>query len=128
MAAVPKGTLMKEHYRQWEYPERKDIGGMYYKEVTDDEIILDPETGIQYAKNQLLISTLLETEKAEIEKMVDEIHADIVGFIELTGDYQIELKEDKTLEELDSIAEYINSYPFIINVTLNLVHPLSPDA
>ena len=46
----------------------------------------------------------------------------------MTNDYQIEFGEDKTLDELATIAEYINSFPFVINVTLNLSCPMGDDA
>lgn len=124
MAALPKGMLMNEHYANWTYPEVNSIREAYYKESVNDDIAVDAETGLQYIKNQLLISAFIDTEQSEIEDIVKEINAEIVGMIELTGDYQIEFKEDKTLEELEAIANYINNYPFISNVTLNFVNQL----
>ena len=121
MAALPKGTLMNEHYENWTYPESQ----AYKKETGKNDIAVDKETGLQYVKNQLLISAFIGTEKSRIEDIVKEIDAEIVGMIELTGDYQIEFREEKTLNELSKIADRINSYPFISNVTLNLVSELS---
>ncbi|MGN0580114.1 MAG: hypothetical protein ACI4JE_04505 [Ruminococcus sp.] len=128
MAAIPKGVLMNEHYEGWTYPETTDIGDAYYKAAADKDIVIDEKTGVQYVRNQLLISAFADTEKTEIEKIADELNADIVGCIELTGDYQIEFQEEKSLEKLEEIADYINSYPFISNVTLNMVSQSYPDA
>lgn len=105
-----------------------DIGEAYFQEVSDEDIAVDTEHGIKYAKNQLLISVFPETEKTEIKKIADETDAEIIGFIELTGDYQIEFRENKSLEELETIADHINSYSFVINVTLNLIHDETPAA
>ncbi|MDE6088569.1 MAG: hypothetical protein K2G25_09310 [Oscillospiraceae bacterium] len=79
-------------------------------------------------KNQLLISVFSETdEKAEMERIIDAIDAEIVGYIELTGDYQIEFRNDKSLEELETVADYLNSYPFVMNVTLNMISDVTAD-
>lgn len=106
--------------------ETIDEDEAYYKEVGEEDIVVDEENGVKYAKNQLLISVFAETEKTEIEKIANEIDAKIVGFIELTGDYQIEFMENKSLEELENIADYINSYPFVMNVTLNFISDVIP--
>ena len=99
-----------------------DIGEVCCKEPLPEEILIDEETGLQYVKNQLLISTFIGTEFSKIKDIAEEINAEIVGYIELTGDYQLAFKEEKTLEELDKIADDINRYSFISNVTLNLVY------
>lgn len=95
---------------------------LYYKEVSEEDILYDEEHNVKYAKNQLLISVFSETnEWFEIERIANEIDAEIVGYIEISGDYQIEFRNDKSLEELETIADYLNSYPFVINVTLNII-------
>ena len=57
----------------------------------------------------------------------EEVGAEIVGYIEITSDFQIEFKEDKTYEELEEIADYIYGYPFISNITLNTVTSIEYD-
>ncbi|MDE7365628.1 MAG: protease complex subunit PrcB family protein, partial [Ruminococcus sp.] len=95
---------------------------LYYKEVSEEDILYDEEHNVKYAKNQLLISVFSETnEWLEIERIANEIDAEIVGYIEISGDYQIEFRNDKSLEELETIANNLNSYPFVINVTLNII-------
>ena len=73
------------------------------------------------ASNQLLISALPGADKSIFEEIAEEVGADIVGYIALTNDYQFEFKEQKTLEEISEIAEYIDSYSFVSSVTLNIV-------
>ena len=76
-----------------------DIGEIYIKEPSEDDFVFDEETGLTYVRNQLLISAFMGTDKSIFEDICDEIGATIVGYIELTNDYQIEFGEDKTLDE-----------------------------
>lgn len=99
-----------------------------FKEPGKDDVVCDPESGISYVKNQLLISAALDAPKGETERLIKELGAEIVGYIELTNDYQIEFTEDKTLAELEAAADYLDSFPFVQGVTLNLVHELNYDA
>lgn len=99
-----------------------DIGDLYYKEPTGDDIVTDEETGIQYIKNQLLVSIKIGTPEAKnkMEEICKEIDADIVGCIEITNDYQIEFSRDMTYDELMQIStELEENYYFIESVTLN---------
>lgn len=102
-----------------------DLGDTYFKEVRKEDIMI--KDGIKYAKNQLLISCIPGTDKNEVKNVINEIDADIVGYIELTADYQIEFRSDKTLDELSEIADYIDSHSFVLDVTLNLVSETSAD-
>lgn len=102
-------------------PSFDDIGEAYFKEIKPEDIVIDKETGLQYAKNQLLVSCEMGTTKEDVEDIFDEINADIVGYIELTGDFQIEFRKDVDISVLQYFADYLNSYPFVLNVTLNLV-------
>ena len=99
-----------------------DLGELYYKEASDADIVFNEEYGVGYVKNQLLISAMLGTNKEDVEEAVAEVGAEIVGYIEITSDFQIEFLEDKSLDELVEIAEYLYTYPWANNVTLNLVN------
>ena len=99
-----------------------DLGELYYKEASDADIVFNEEYGVSYVKNQLLISAMLGTNKEDVEEAVAEVGAEIVGYIEITSDFQIEFFEDKSLDELVEIAEYLYTYPWVNNVTLNLVN------
>ena len=102
-------------------PEKSDdIGEMYYSEPSPEEILTDPETGIQYAKNQLLISAAPEAEKSEMERIIKELDAETIGYIRITNDYQIRFFHDMTINDLQKAADHLNSFPFIYNVTLNI--------
>lgn len=97
----------------------QDIGTVYFKEPAWADVVIDETTGMQYIKNQLLISAFTGVPIEAIESISAEVDAEIVGYIEMTNDYQIEFITDKTLAELAAVANYINSFSFISNVTLN---------
>ena len=97
-----------------------DTGEMYYVEPKPEDIITDPGTGIKYVKDQLLISAAPDAEKGRIESMVKEVGAYIVGYIELTNDYQIEFDHEMSIKDLEEAADYFNSFQFVYNVTLNI--------
>ncbi len=99
----------------------EDIGENYYKEAAEEDIVYNEEHCVYYVKNQLLISAMIDTDKKLVVDLIDEVGADLVGYIELTNDYQIEFKEDKNIKELEEIANYIDTHSFVAAVTLNIV-------
>lgn len=100
---------------------------MFFKEPQPEDIVYDAEHGVSYVKNQLLISAELGAPEEEMQRIFEELGAEVVGFIELTNDYQIEFKTDKTLAELEAAANYIDSFSFVQGVTLNLILDINYD-
>ena len=104
-----------------------DIGEAYFKEPTAADIVEDDELGIRYVRNQLLVSAFMGLDKSVMEDICEEIGATIVGYIALTSDFQIEFNDDMTLEDLSIMADYLNSYSFVSNVTLNMSYHLQEE-
>lgn len=100
---------------------------MFFKEPQPEDIVYDAEHNVSYVKNQLLISATLGAPELEIRRIIDELGAEIVGFIGLTNDYQIEFAADKTLEELEAAADYLNSFSYVQSVTLNMIMEINTD-
>ena len=121
--AEPDETSYNDSDPEREKEPLEDIGENYYKEVTSmDEVEFNEETGIQYVKNQLLISCELGTPKELVQDVCNEIGAEIVGYTEITSDAQIEFMEDKTYEELEAMTiELPEKYDFISAVFFNTV-------
>ena len=106
----------------------EDIGENYSKEVTEDDVVFDEETGIQYAKTQLLISCDIGVPKELMQDVCNEIDAEIVGYLEITSDFQIEFKEEKTFEELEAMMiELPEKYDFIRGASFNMVSEIGID-
>lgn len=92
----------------------------YTKDSTDADVVYD-EYGFPYIKNQIVFITYLGTDKRIIEKMVSELDADIVGYIQSICFYQIEFRSDKSSEELEELIELIEGYEYIMYAGLNSV-------
>lgn len=107
----------------------EDIGEAYFKEPEPENIVYDEEHGLSYVKNQLLISTSPDTERSKVVEMLstgDYGEVQIVGEIALTGDYQVEFSDDHSLSEMQEIADYYLVFPFVENVTLNIISETAP--
>ena len=103
-------------------PDIEDIGEAYYKDFSEEDVYIDDEQGLYYVKNQLLVSGYIGMrDRDEFEALFAELGARIVGFIELTNDYQIEFYDDKTFCEMESIIQYLFSLPIVSNATYNAV-------
>lgn len=100
---------------------------MFFKEPQPEDIVYDAEHNVSYVKNQLLISASLDAPEKKLERLFEKLGAEIVGYIEITNDYQIEFPTDKTLDELEAAADYLNSFSYIENVTLNLIMEINTD-
>ena len=102
-----------------------DIGENYYKEASPDDVV--EYDGLRCVKNQLLVSCNIGTPKEDMEMACEEVGAEIVGYMEITSDFQIEFTEDKTYDELEEIADYLYGYPFVSFISLNMVVDSVPD-
>jgi len=102
-----------------------DIGENYYKEASADDVV--EYDGLRCVKNQLLVSCNIGTSKEQMEEVCEEVGAEIVGYMEITSDFQIEFTEDKTYDELEEIADYLYGYPFVSFISLNMVVDSVPD-
>ena len=118
---------IEEIYEEREKEPLVDIGENYIKEPTLDDVVFDYETGLQYVKNQLLVSAYLGTPKGVIETLAESLNAEIVGYTAITCDYQFEFREDKTLEDLYGIIDYLEEVPFISGSFLNTVIEIGYD-
>lgn len=100
-------------------PAVEDLGEIYCKELESGDVLFDEESGIRYVRNQVLISAYSGMDKGVIEMIAGEVEAKIVGYIELTNDYQLEFMSDKSFEELGVIIDFLNSFSFISFCSLN---------
>ena len=107
-----------------------DLGENYFKEPGPDDIATDDQSGLTYVKNQLLISCEMGTPdvKAKVQEICDAIGAEIVGYIELTSDFQIEFKRDMSYDDLMKVADELRQqYYFILDITLNTASKVNFD-
>ncbi len=98
----------------------EEIGEMYYKPARREDLVTDAETGICYVSNQILVSAVPDATREALVKLFEECGATVVGFIELTNDFQIEFAEAKTITELTECIDMLESSDLIAYASLNV--------
>lgn len=109
-------------------PPDIDIGEIYFQKLNSDNIEVNKDNGLVYEKNQILVSALPGLEKTVMEDILSEIDGQIVGYIALTNDYQIQFNESKSYDELMNLISYFESFSFIESASLNIVLENESDA
>lgn len=105
-----------------------DAGEISFREPSDEHIVFDEATGNYFVDNEILITGQENTTKEEIEQIISEINGDIVGWIEITNDYQIEVSEAMTTSELNEIVEQLNKNEAIDEAMLHYLYEVDFDA
>ena len=89
------------------------LKGVKYKEPEAEHVQYDETSGMYYIDNQLLLIVKSGVEFEEVSILVDEIGASIVGYILLTGDYQLEFDEGLSLERLNEIVRDLMAHEIV---------------
>lgn len=98
-----------------------DIGEAYFKDIENVTDIAVDANGLQYVKNQFLVTAYNDVPYATMEALGDIYDADIVGYIELTNDYQFEITYDVTASDIYNIVDELSDNPNIEYVSINPV-------
>lgn len=98
-----------------------DIGEAYFKDIESiDDIDVD-SNGIEFVKNQFLLTAYNDVSYDEVEALGDEYDADIVGYIALTNDYQFEIEYDVNANDIYSIIDELMDNQLVEYASLNTV-------
>lgn len=106
----------------------KNPGEITFEKTPEENIIVDSDSGLVYANNELLVVAEPKAKKSKIEKLAQEYDATIIGYIEVTGDYQWRLNKTYTEEELNKLIDELNNNELITEVTLNLFYAVEESA
>ncbi|MBQ7160432.1 MAG: InlB B-repeat-containing protein [Clostridia bacterium] len=99
-------------------------GEMYFAEVQADEVEGDVEENKPlYINDQIVLVAKSGVTKGEIEALAAKYDAEIVGYIEVTGDYQLKLNESRSVEELRELVDRIESEKEVASASLNKIIP-----
>lgn len=104
-----------------DYEDIIDIGDAYFKEITSINDIIYAGNGIYCVKNQLLLTADETVGLEDIAELIKEYNASIVGYIELTNDYQIEFNDDVDVNDIRDIIDELLAVPYVENASLNIV-------
>jgi len=72
--------------------DENNIGEIYYSPVDESHVATD-ENGIKYADNEVLVVADEGVTKKQIVKLARKYGAEVVGYIEQTGDYQWKMSD-----------------------------------
>lgn len=107
--------------------EEDDIGKVYYYQ-TELEHIACKDSGVMYADNEILVVAESSAKEKDIQKLAEKYKAEIVGCIEITGDYQWLLSDTYNRDELDSLVEELENEKCIESACLNFVSEVSVES
>ncbi|MDR1412352.1 MAG: VWA domain-containing protein [Actinomycetes bacterium] len=92
----------------------------FYRSAPEN-IKTDPDTGIQYIDNELLITVKEGTTREEVEKLAAQYDGEIVGYQEALEQYRVLFAAHYNLDELGQIIEMIATNSAIDYAEENLV-------
>lgn len=98
----------------------------YYQEISDEEVVV--ENGEQYVDSQLLITAVEGTSQKKIRNLAKKEKGEIVGYLSISDDYQIQFPNGKTHEELNEIAEKWKQKKFVEDVILNYAFQMTEES
>lgn len=105
-----------------------DIGEAYFKDIESiDDIDVD-SNGIEFVKNQFLLTAYNDVSYDEVEALGDEYNADIVGYIALTNDYQFEIEYDVNANDIYQIIDELMDNQLVEYASLNTVFEYEYDS
>lgn len=107
------------------------LKGVKYKEPEAEHMQYDDASDTYYVDNQLALIVKDGVTKEQVENYAKELEASVVGYIVVTGDYQIEFDTAKSWDELHALMEKISGYDWVEEVLLQELYEIdicaSPD-
>lgn len=104
-------------------PGNDEYGKLYYAPV--DEAHIAGDDYIKYSDNEILIVVNDGVTEEQVRDLAVKYNSEIVGAIEVSGDYQLKLAKSATREELEDLMEQIKGEDIIDSATLNYVSEIS---
>lgn len=107
-----------------ELPYNENNPGEIYYETTPEENIEQTSSGQKYANNEVLVVAAEGTSKSAMENLAESYQAEVVGYIEVTGDYQWKLNETYTYEELNALVDRLGQEELVEDASLQTIQEL----
>lgn len=97
------------------------IGKIYFKDLSSEEDLIYDSEGNRYFKNQVLLTAYDGVSFEMVSALADSMNARIVGYIELTNDYQIEFNYDMSVDELFNVVNELSVNSVVEFIMPNIV-------
>ena len=95
-----------------------DGGEIYYKTAYESDVVTAPNE-LPCIRNQFLLSADDTVDFAEVEAYLAQNGAGIVGYIEATNDYQVEMYQDADMADVQELTERIGVQAWVRHIGLN---------
>lgn len=118
---VPIFTAGCKNEKATKLKYNEDNPGEIFYEATPEENIAETEKGLEYANNEVLIVAKEGVKKSEIKKLASEYEAEIIGYIEVTGDYQWRLNKTYTYDELEELVEKLKQEELVEDASIQSI-------
>lgn len=99
-----------------------DVGEISFREPTDEHIVFDDTTGNYFVDNEILVTGTEDASREDMEQLIASIDGTIVGCIEITNDYQVELPTSMDIEALKEIVANLSNNELIENVVIHYLY------
>ena len=98
----------------------------YCQLASDEDIVCEDNTC--FVDSQILLSAQEGVSQSKIKRIIKKLGGDIIGYISITNDYQIEFSDGKTLDELNDIIDTLDEEEDVLSVTLNYTGQTEADS
>ncbi|MFA5585757.1 MAG: S8 family serine peptidase [Saccharofermentanales bacterium] len=95
------------------------IGQIYFEKTDPENLVFDQEAGVLYSNNELLVVAKEGVTYKKVQDLADQYQARIVGYIEISNDYQWRLSGTLSKQELDRLINELMDNPLLIHASLN---------
>lgn len=106
--------------------DENNIGELFFHQ-TEEEHIATNSDGVKYVDNEILLVASDTATYDDIKNLAKQYNAEIVGWIEQTGDYQLKLAEVYHEEELNDIIISLENDNRVISAYVDYVFVLSDE-
>lgn len=104
------------------------VGKMYFKDLSSEDDLIYDLDGNCYFKNQILLTAYDGVSFETVSALADSVNARIVGYIELTNDYQIEFNYDMSIDELFGMVSELSVNSIIELASPNIAFEIKCDS
>ncbi len=99
---------------------------LYFKPIDPDKVAHIPNKSLEYVEDELILDTMPDMAYEKVEKILTKKYdTKIVGYIEVTNTYQIEVQDDIAYDDLLNLKEELEKEDFIVGVFLNKIYPVN---
>lgn len=117
-----EGEEMTEEEKEAVIAER--LKGVKYKAPEPGHMQYEKSTDTYYVDNQVGLIVKNGVTIEQVESLAEEIGASVVGYIIVTGDYQLEFATAKSWEELNGLADSLFTYDWVEEIVLQELYEI----